>query len=120
MFSRPKKKRVEIHMKKYPRRSISKHQRLTLREEILSKTTSVKEPFLLMLQARRIVGEKLVFINPERGVFSLCHREVSFNDAPILGEFGNLKEKSVRQQKNRHLGHLTREELKCEIKLLRI
>lgn len=43
-------------------------QRLTLREEILSKATSVKEPFLLMLQARRIVGEKLVFINPERGV----------------------------------------------------
>ena len=77
---------------------MSKHQRLTLREEILSKATSVKEPFLLMLQARRIVGEKLVFINPERGVF------------------GNLKEKSVRQQKNRHRGHLTREELKCEIK----
>ena len=44
-------------------------QRLTLREEILSKATSVKEPFLLMFQARPEPLEKSWWkINPERGV----------------------------------------------------
>lgn len=54
-------------MKKYPRRSISKHQRLTLREEILSKATSVKEPFLLMFQARPEPLEKSWFHQPGKG-----------------------------------------------------